>query len=144
LNKQCKIAAVIFSVSVLCSLFFIPSAQAESPFSFGYKYRTRGFVYTETRTPEFLPKAPHLKPIAPKEVNVANQQYYGEDYRPPYAGLKKGTSNSINVLGLVEIGDAGIEEAAKHGNITKIQFVDAKREKLYVFYEKLTTVVYGE
>jgi hypothetical protein len=136
---------MLFSFIALCSVFLAQKAFAESPFSFGYKYATRGFVYTETRTPEFLPKAPNLKPISSKEINVAHQQYYGEEgYRPPYAGLKKGLSNSVNVLGLVELGNAGIKEAAKNGNISKIQFVDAKRERLYVFYEKLTTIVYGE
>lgn len=144
LNTKIGIA-FLFSFVLSFSMICCKKAFAESPFSFGYHYSTRGGIYTDTRTPELLPKEPNLKPITSKEINIANRQYYGdENYHPPYAGLRRGISNSINVLGLVELGDAGIKEAAKNGNISKIQFIDTKREKLYVFYEKLTTVVYGE
>ncbi len=58
LNKKTAIAFLLFSFISLCSVLFTEKALAESPFSFGYHYSTRGFVYTDTRTPELLPKEP--------------------------------------------------------------------------------------
>ena len=68
-----------------------------------------------------------------------------------YTHLKRGTSEMQNVLGLVEIGDASIETAAKNGNIKKIHHVDTEVSKVYIpllflpIYAKETkTIVYGE
>lgn len=58
--------------------------------------------------------------------------------------LKKGKSDSINVLGVVEVGDAGIESAAKAGNIKKIAFIDVNEMTVFFFFRRVTTTVYGE
>lgn len=61
--------------------------------------------------------------------------------------LKKGESSAINILGLVEMGDAGIYKAAKSAGIKQVYYVDVIKEKLYAYYfyyTKITTVVYGE
>ena len=58
--------------------------------------------------------------------------------------LKKGVSKSKCILGLVELGDSGIEEAAKNANIKQIYFVDVKVKSIFVFFQRLTTEVYGE
>lgn len=58
--------------------------------------------------------------------------------------LKSGTSELINVLYFVEIGDAGIEKAAKNAGIKKISFIDINEKTIFIFFRKITTTVYGE
>ena len=54
-------------------------------------------------------------------------------------------------MGLIDIGDAGIAEAAKNGDITKILYVDSKVSKIFIpllfipiYIKERTTKVYGE
>lgn len=58
--------------------------------------------------------------------------------------LKKGTSSSNNILFLIEIGDAGIDTAAKKGNIKKISYVDVHEKNIFIFWRKVLVTVYGE
>ena len=58
--------------------------------------------------------------------------------------LKKGTASSSNVLYLIETGDAGIEQAAKNGNIKKITYIDVNEKTVFIFWRKITVTVYGE
>ena len=65
--------------------------------------------------------------------------------------LKVGKSYKTNILKLIEIGDAGISAAAKNGHITKIHYVETKKNKVFIpllFFpihvDKVETVVYGE
>ncbi len=58
--------------------------------------------------------------------------------------LKKGVSESKCILGLVELGDAGIEEAARAANIKQVYFIDIKVKSIFIFFSRLTTEVYGE
>ncbi len=58
--------------------------------------------------------------------------------------LKSGQSDNINVLWCVEVGDAGIEKAAKDGGINKISFIDINEKTIFIFFKKITTTVYGE
>ena len=58
--------------------------------------------------------------------------------------LKKGKSSALNVLGIVEVGDAGINKAAKESNIKKINFIDINEKSVFIFFKKITTTVYGE
>ena len=65
--------------------------------------------------------------------------------------LKSGTSSRTNILGLVEIGNAGIYKAIKNGNIKKIHFVEYNIEKVYIplvfipiYFNTYVTTVYGE
>ena len=60
------------------------------------------------------------------------------------AKLKQGQSDCINVLGIVEVGDAGIEKAVKNGGINKISFIDINDKTIFIFFRKITTTVYGE
>lgn len=62
----------------------------------------------------------------------------------PISELKKGTSNTLNVLYLVETGDAGIKEAAENGNISQVHYVDMKIKTVLFFFQRITTTVYGE
>lgn len=50
--------------------------------------------------------------------------------------LKKGQSDAINILGCVELGDAGINKATKDGNIKKVHFIDVNEKQYLYFSEK--------
>ncbi len=58
--------------------------------------------------------------------------------------LKKGSASSTNILFLVELGDAGIDVAAKKANITKISYIDVTEKSIFIFWRKVTVNVYGE
>ena len=65
--------------------------------------------------------------------------------------LKSATSSTLNVLLLVDIGDAGIYKTAKKGGIKTIHYVDYTTEKLWVpliflpiYFKRYITTVYGE
>ncbi len=65
--------------------------------------------------------------------------------------LKQGKASSRNFFGLVEVGNASIDKAAKEANITKIYYVDTSLNKVYIPYfiipisaRQKTTIVYGE
>ena len=81
-------------------------------------------------------------------VDVAKN---ADDTMPPNENLKRGESTTNNILGIVEVGDRGIQKAAKNGGITRIHYVDTQINKVYVplgfipIYVKQTkTIVYGE
>jgi predicted small lipoprotein YifL len=59
-------------------------------------------------------------------------------------GSKVGTSEVTSILGLVATGDAGINEAAKNGGISKISHVDMHVMSILGLYAKYTVYVYGE
>lgn len=59
-------------------------------------------------------------------------------------GHKVGESHSIGVLGLVSIGDAGIQTAANQAGITRISHVDVKKTSVLGLFATYKTVVYGE
>ena len=58
--------------------------------------------------------------------------------------LKRGESSALGVLGLVEVGNAGIYKAAKKGRINKVHFIDVKETTVLFFFRKIRTIVYGE
>ncbi len=55
-----------------------------------------------------------------------------------------GEASCYSLLGLVGIGDASINAAAKKGNITTINHVDHRTTSLLGIFAKFTTIVYGE
>lgn len=59
-------------------------------------------------------------------------------------GTKVGTSSSVGVLGIVAIGDASIQKAAKEAGIKKISHVDVKKTGVLGLFAQYKTVVYGE
>ncbi|MCK7484414.1 MAG: TRL-like family protein [Bacillus subtilis] len=59
--------------------------------------------------------------------------------------LRQGKAVALNVLGLVEIGDAGVYKAARDANIKKVNFIDVNEKAvLFFFFRRITTTVYGE
>ncbi len=92
-------------------------------FIYGQSAHAMGLFYTETTYPVSVTGAKATKDL----------KY-----------LKKGTSQSKCILGLVELGDAGVEEAARQANIKQVHFVDVHVKSIFIFFSKLTTEVYGE
>ena len=59
-------------------------------------------------------------------------------------GTKVGQAEALSVLGVVAVGDAGIEKAAKQAGITKVSHVDKKTFSVLGLFTKVTYTVYGE
>ncbi|MDR1202235.1 MAG: TRL-like family protein [Tannerellaceae bacterium] len=57
---------------------------------------------------------------------------------------KVGTSTATGYLGLVAIGDASYQTAAKNAGITKISHVDEHNYTILGIYTVYETIVYGE
>ena len=60
------------------------------------------------------------------------------------AKLKVGKSECKSVLGLVAIGDASVETAAKNGGITRIHHVDWEAKNILGVIGEYHCIVYGE
>ena len=58
-------------------------------------------------------------------------------------GTKVGKASTYSFLGLISVGDAGIKEAARNGNITKVNHADYEHFNFLVF-KKTSVFVYGE
>ena len=56
---------------------------------------------------------------------------------------KKGTSQALNVLGLVGMGNAGVEAAKKEGGINVVSNVDVKYNNVLGIFATTTTQVCG-
>ena len=63
---------------------------------------------------------------------------------PDLSALKKGSASTTNVLFVVEVGDASIDEAAKKAGIKKISYIDMNEKTIFIFWRQLTVNVYGE
>ncbi len=59
-------------------------------------------------------------------------------------GNKVGTANNVSVLGIVAVGEAGINQAAKAAGITKISHVDVKTFSILGIFTTYKYFVYGE
>ncbi len=59
------------------------------------------------------------------------------------ANMKCGEASSINLLGIIDIGDGGIDAAAKNGCVNIINYVDVSEKSFLILFRQLTTTVYG-
>lgn len=59
-------------------------------------------------------------------------------------GSKMGTSKANSYLGLIAIGDASVDTAAKNAGITRISHVDSKKTSILGIVNTTVTIVYGE
>lgn len=57
---------------------------------------------------------------------------------------KVGTSKAQSYLGIVAVGDASIDAAAKQGGITKIHHVDEHATNVLGVFARYEVIVYGE
>jgi hypothetical protein len=58
--------------------------------------------------------------------------------------LKHGSAQTNNILYCVELGDAGIKEAASNAGIRQINYIDYDVKSIFFFFKKITVNVYGE
>lgn len=58
-------------------------------------------------------------------------------------GSKVGQAEIMNILGVVALGDAGVQKAAKQAGITKVSHVDKKVWSILGVYTVTTYTVYG-
>ena len=59
-------------------------------------------------------------------------------------GSKVGTAKASCYVGLVAVGDASVDTAAKNGGITRISHVDSHKKSILGIVTSTTTIVYGE
>ena len=59
-------------------------------------------------------------------------------------GSLKGEASAHSVMMLVGWGDCSIDSAAENGNIKLVKNVDYDLFSIFIFYQRFTTVVYGE
>ena len=135
-----KAALLLFLLCLSLNAFAYqaPIALGYSSCYTGYKYTDGGVYYSDVTLPF----------ITGKSINLYEKgNFIPVSYRKKF---KKGESSRVNYLGLVEVGNAGIMEAAKNGKITKFYYVEVRREKLFlsaflpIYFNKFITTVYGE
>ena len=68
----------------------------------------------------------------------------GEQVTSNARGSKVGTASVNNILGLVVMGDASVEAAAKSAGIKKISHVDSQKKSLLGIFGSYKVFVYGE
>ena len=68
----------------------------------------------------------------------------GEAVTSNSLGKKVGTAKATNILGLVTMGDASIQTAAKSAGIKKISHVDSKKTSIIGIFGTYTVYVYGD
>ncbi len=66
------------------------------------------------------------------------------DFDETLVPSKAGRSESISILGLVAVGDASINTAAKEGGLSVIHTADYEYTNILGIYQKYVTVVRGE
>ena len=59
-------------------------------------------------------------------------------------GSRTGESSCVSILGLVSVGDASVERAARSSGITKIKTVDHHFLQVLGLYSQYKTIVTGE
>lgn len=65
------------------------------------------------------------------------------DFDKTELGTKRGKASTYSFLGLISVGDASIQAAAKNGHIKQINHADYEHFNLLVF-QKTNVYVYGE
>lgn len=68
----------------------------------------------------------------------------GETATSNTVGNKVGTAEAVNYLGLLVMGDASINTAAKKAGIKKISHIDSQKTTVFGIFSKYTIFVYGQ
>lgn len=67
-----------------------------------------------------------------------------EDLQVTELGDKRGEATARSYLGLVLVGDAGLQAAAENGEITVMRHADRRIFNVLFLYSSYTTIVYGD
>ena len=136
--------ALLISFALTCCIF--SGINKSCAVNWGYNYVDGGNFYSDVTIPLDAGKA-----INSNEENFIPISNVSKNSTIEEQVLKKGTSSRTDILGLVEVGDAGILKAAKEGKVNKIHYIEVTKEKLYiplgfipVYFDRFITNVYGE
>ncbi len=132
INKY--VIGFVITIAVIISTVQVSLAYSTEQ---GYRPVSQGWIVENVSLPVDTAKA------------VNNEDEINPDMETPK--LRVGESRRRNFLKLVDVGNAGIDEAAKKAGITKIKYVDIQVQKVYVplgfipiFVKETVTKVYGE
>lgn len=132
---------LLLSLALIILPMLHSKANAES--YAGYRYSAGGGFYSNVTIPVSVAKDVN-NTEKDNIFNVANTNVNKEN-------LKVGCATRVNILRLVEIGNAGIMAAAKNGGIKKIHYVEVKHTQVYIplgfipiYVNGNETKVYGE
>lgn len=81
--------------------------------------------------------------VSPLPGVIYTDADYGLDATSNTVGSKVGTTDAISILGIVAIGDASINTAAKQAGISEISHVDYKVKNILGVYQAYEIYVYG-
>lgn len=82
-------------------------------------------------------------------VNTAKAGFLYTDVVEPVSGNmvcgneKLGEAKTLNVLGLVSTGDAGVKAACNDGDIKQIHYIEQHTKSILCVFKRVTTRVYG-
>lgn len=63
----------------------------------------------------------------------------------PTANMRSGEASTLTVLGLVSLGDASVQAAAREGGLRVVHHVDYEYKNVFFyFYQRFTIRAYGE
>lgn len=112
----------------------------------GYRYTNGGLLFSRVTMPLSLPNAKYVQ-----ENNMFPSSKQAIEDNIDIKNLKVSKSCTTRVMGVIELGNAGIYRTAKKGNINSIYYVDYTNEKLWIpvfiipiCYRRYITTVYGE
>lgn len=85
-------------------------------------------------------------PVMPPQGILFNDYYAPLDFdqQESSVGMRSGEASTMSVLGLVAMGDASIDTAARNGGITTIHGADYHYFNVLGVYQTYTTIVRGE
>ena len=86
--------------------------------------------------------APVIPPLGYVYTNI--EAPLDVDYDKTDVTGKKGTAESMSILGLIAIGNASAEEAAANAGIDTIEHADYEFFNVLGVYQRYRTVVYGQ
>jgi hypothetical protein len=82
--------------------------------------------------------------VSPAFGGLYTDVKWGGEVTSNAGASKSGSGEAMSVLGLVAVGDASVETAARKANITKIHHVDYHSWSILGIFGRITTTVYGE
>ncbi|MBM4143201.1 MAG: hypothetical protein FJ225_06380 [Lentisphaerae bacterium] len=62
----------------------------------------------------------------------------------PELGKRTGSSSAVNILGLIAVGDASVEEAARSAGIARIATIDHSYLNVFWLFSVFKTIVTGD
>ena len=90
-----------------------------------------------------LYRAPVMPPVAGLVTSVEMPLTTNVGPNTPVS-TKQGSATVMNVLGILTVGNAGLDAAAKDGGLQQIHYADYSYFNLLWIFQTFTTTAYGE